>query len=462
MNLLILRLWALLALPVFIAGCAGFSKDGGLAAVNQMTQERLGATTVPTRTEQQTHEADDQARALLAEPLSLDGVARVALLNNPGLRATYAGLGIAEADLVQAGRLSNPVLDYKYAGRDSGVSIERTLTFNLIQLLTMPLAQRMESKRFEQTKLQVANAALRVAIEARKAFVEAVAARQGVAYATQVKQAAEASAELARGMKQAGNWSALDASREQVFRAQAEADLARMTIREMSANEKLARLLGANAVELHLLQRLPDLPEDIPKLENAEEQAMQSRLDIQAGKMEASALAESLGLNKTTRFINVLDLGAVRNTDSSNTGSTGYVISVSIPLFDWGDARVAKAEALYMQAVHRLAERALNARSEVRESYQRTQVFYEVAKHYRDDIVPLRKKISDEHQLRYNGMLISVFELLADAREQVGAVNGYIEALKDYWLAEADLQAALGGKLPGNLPDAATVKGQSK
>jgi len=52
-------------------------------------------------------------------------------------------------------------------------------------------------------------------------------------------------------------------------------------------------------------------------------------------------------------------------------------------------------------------------------------------------------------------MLLSVFELLADAREQVASVNGYIETLKDYWLAETELQTALGGKLPNN-----TMKGQ--
>ena len=110
-----------------------------------------------------------------------------------------------------------------------------------------------------------------------------------------------------------------------------------------------------------------------------------------------------------------------------------------------------------MQSVHRLAETAVNARSEVRERYQNYHAAYQMARHYRDTIVPLRKKISDEDLLRYNGMLISVFELLADAREQVASVDGYIEALKEYWVAETDLQSALGGKLPINT---STVKEQ--
>jgi outer membrane protein TolC len=102
-----------------------------------------------------------------------------------------------------------------------------------------------------------------------------------------------------------------------------------------------------------------------------------------------------------------------------------------------------------MQSVQRIAETAINARSEVRETYSAYRTTYDTAKHYRDEIVPLRKKISEESLLRYNGMLISVFELLADAREQVTAVNGYIESLRDYWLADSDLQAALTGASGG-------------
>ncbi|EGD00152.1 RND efflux system outer membrane lipoprotein, partial [Burkholderia sp. TJI49] len=126
----------------------------------------------------------------------------------------------------------------------------------------------------------------------------------------------------------------------------------------------------------------------------------------------------------------------------------GYEISVEIPIFDFGSAKVARAEATYMRSVNQLAQTAIDARSEVRESYSAYVTSYDVAKHYRDEVVPIRKTISDELLLRYNGMLASVFELLADSREQVGAVNSYIDALKDYWLAETDLQQAVGGRLP--------------
>ena len=98
-----------------------------------------------------------------------------------------------------------------------------------------------------------------------------------------------------------------------------------------------------------------------------------------------------------------------------------------------------------MQALHRVAETAVNARSEVREAYQGYRSSFDIAQHYRDEIVPLRKRIAEENQARYNGMIIGVFELLADARAQISSVNSYIESLRDFWIAQADLEMALMG-----------------
>ena len=211
------------------------------------------------------------------------------------------------------------------------------------------------------------------------------------------------------------------------------------------------RLMGlwGEDTQFKLAERLPDLPKTPNEPADIESVALKQRLDVQAMKRDIDGLAISLGLTKATRFINVLELGPADVREGTSAVKRGYEISVELPIFDWGGARVAKAEAIYMQALNRAAEVAINARSEVRESYTGYRTAFDLAKHYRDEIVPLRKQISDENLLRYNGMLISVFELLADAREQVVSVNAYIEALRDFWLADADLQMALIGKAGG-------------
>jgi outer membrane protein TolC len=247
-----------------------------------------------------------------------------------------------------------------------------------------------------------------------------------------------------------GNWSKLEQDREQVFYADATSSLLMAKREAVMTREKLTRLLGlwGKDTQFTLPERLPDLPAKPLDIRDAEAYAIAQRLDIQSARQQTAYLAKSLGLTRTTRFLNVLDLGYVRNTDSGLPRGTGYELSLEIPLFDWGSARVAKAEAIYMQSASLLAETAVNARSEVRESYLNYRGAYDQARHYRDNVVPLRKRIADENLLRYNGMLTSVFELLADAREQVISVNGYIQALKNYWVAETDLAASLGGQLP--------------
>jgi len=336
------------------------------------------------------------------------------------------------------------------AHRGDDYKIEQALTFNIFSLVTTPLAMEVEKRRFAQTQQQVAMDVLRLAAETRKAYFTAVAAVETVRYTRQVKAAADAGAELARRMVQAGNWSKLNQAREQGFYADAALNVAQAERNETSAREQFTRLLGLWGAQTRfkLPERLPDLPNTADDLPNVEQLAMEQRLDLQAQRLEIEALAKNLGLTRATRFINVLEFGPARVLEGqrSDPYKNGYEISFELPIFDWGGAKVAKAEAIYMQAVNRVAESAINARSEVRETYKGYRTSYDVARHYRDEIVPIRKRIAEENQLRYNGMLIGVFDLLADARSQIASVNGYIEALRDFWLAQSDLQMAMIGK----------------
>jgi outer membrane protein TolC len=444
------KLSAVTVLLFLLGGCATLSRDGGFATVESVANDRLRQDVKWVRSDADADSVQHTVQQRLAKPLTVDDAVGIALLNNRGLQATYGELGIAEADLVQASWLRNPGFSFQRTHAGDDKRIERTFTLDFISLLLTPLASKIEGRRFEQTKLIVANEALRVAAETKKAYFKAVAAAQTMEFMNQVKIAADAGAELARGMAQAGNWSKLDQAREQVFYADAVAQLARAKQAAVTEREKLTRLMGlwGNDIQFKLPDRLPDMPAAPIALTDVEVVAIRERLDIQAAKREAAGLAASLGLTKTTRFINVLEGSYLRNSETGKPNEIGYEIRVEIPLFDWGGARVAKAESMYLQAVNRVAEIAINARSEVRESHSGYLTAYELAKHYREEIVPLRKRISDEFLTRYNGMLISVFELLADSREQVVAVNASIEAQRDFWLAETDLQSALGGQLP--------------
>ena len=240
----------------------------------------------------------------------------------------------------------------------------------------------------------------------------------------------------------------LQRAREQGFYADAALNLARAEQAQRSTRERLTRLLGlwGAQAQFTLPERLPDLPKSTVDLPDIERLALEQRLDVRGAKLAAEQTAKNLGLTRTTRFINVLEVGAIYNTFNDAPSQRGYEIGFELPLFDWGDARVAKAEAIYMQALDRAAQTAIDARSEVREAYTGYRSAYDIARHHRDQIVPVRQRIAEENLLRYNGMLIGVFELLADARAQIASVNNYIESLRDFWIAQADLDMALIGK----------------
>jgi outer membrane protein TolC len=430
-----------------LAGCASVTPDGGFGAVAQATQARTGFTPRLAHDEADRAQVAATVNQLLRQPLGFDDAVRIAVLNNPRLQATYWEVGIAQADLAQASRLPNPSFDFKRTRAGGDIGIERTFTMSLVGALTTPLAARLESKRFQQVKLAVGAEIERQIAETRRAWVESVAARQAVDYARQVDTAAEASAELSARMAQAGNASKLDLAREQAFHAESGAAVVRAEREALAARERLARQLGLVDGQFTLPERLPDLPAAPAELHDIEQLALDQRLDVQAARQQAASTAAALGLTRTTRFINVLDLGYVRNTGTDTSMGRGYEVTLELPLFDWGGARVARAEATYMQSVNQVAQVAVNARSEAREAYQGYRSAYTLARHYRDDVIPLRKQISKEVLLRYNGMLASTFELLADSREQAGAVNAYIQALKDFWIAHATLEAVLGTRI---------------
>ena len=445
---------ALVALAALaLAGCATFSADGGFGTVENAAGEHLGGAKLKwIKTDEDARAAREAVAALLAKPVDADAAVQVALLNNRSLQATYAELGIAEADLVQAGRIGNPRYTLLRTNRGGDVAkAEEAISLELVGILTLPLRTKLEAHRFRQVQAQVAREMLGVALETRRAWIRTVTAEARGRYLAQVLSAAEAAARLAQDMAKRGNFSKLTQLREEAFRVETAAELARAQQTAVAERERLVRLMGLDGADaaFALPERLPDLPASLPEAGKPEAAAIERRYDVQAAQRETEAVARALGLTRATRFVNVLELGRARTKERGDPYAYGYEISLEIPLFDWGTARVAKAEAIYLRAVNRLAAAVVDAASEVREASAARRAAYGIAHDFRQRIVPLRKEISDENLLRYNGMLISVFELLADAREQVASVIAAIGAERDYWLADADLAAALTGATPG-------------
>jgi outer membrane protein TolC len=441
-----------LAGALSLAACADFSQDGGFDAVARSAEPRIGQTAVWKRTPEDRAAAERDTKVLLDRPLSADDAVRIALLNNGSLQAAFAELGIAEADVVQSGRLPNPRFTVRRSSARGLNDVEETATLSVLALLTAPYVHGIEKRRFAAVQAGCAADIVQVAARTRAAYFTALAARETEHERRQVEAAAEAGAELARRMRRAGNWSPIDEARERSFQAEAALELERARLAETLAREDLIESLGVDIApeKLELADRLPDVPASIQDLAEIERTALDNRIDLKAMRASLEALARDLHLTRATRLVNVLDAGPTRvqQGPSSAPYETGFEVSLEVPIFDTGAPRVRKAEARYAQALARYGQAAIEARAQVRRAYAHLSAAHGIALRQRDEMLPLRKSIAEQDRLRYDAGQISVFELLADSRAEIAGASEYIQSVRDFWVARSALDAALAGSAP--------------
>ncbi|MGE0564757.1 MAG: TolC family protein [Pseudolabrys sp.] len=439
---------------LLLSGCAAFSPDGGMSLVADTAGRELGKDIAAIRNDSDAAAARDAVTNLLKRPLSADAAVQIALLNNRGLQAAYSELGIAEARMVAASLPPNPTLSVSRLAGAGSVEIEGKLLGDILALATLPARGETARTRFRQAQLRAAEETLRAAQETRRAWYQAVASQQLVTYLTEAKSAADAAATLSERLGKTGAINKLDQARQQTFYAETMAQLATARQNAASDRERLIRAMGLWGRDLNfrLPSTLPALPPR-PLVQPAiEREAIKRRIDVQVARLETEALAGTLGLTQATRFVDVFELaGLGKRTKRGDEieRERGLEAELRVPIFDLGEARVRAAEQSYMQAVHRLTEIAVNARSQAREAYRSYRASYDIAGHYQREILPLRQIISDEMLLRYNAMQIDVFALLTEARQRIASNTAAIEAQRNFWIASTTLSAAVIGGMPG-------------
>jgi outer membrane protein TolC len=453
-----------LGMTVLLAGCARFSPDGGMDVVTDIVATELKVDASKIDGEESNAAAGARTRELLASPLSADRAVRIALLNNKGLQAAYNELGIAEAAKVDASLPPNPTFVLSRLSTSVELDVERQIVVDLLALATLPARSEIAADRFHQAQLQAAEETLRLGAETRRNFYRAVAARQLVGFLTEATAAAETTAKLAKELGDTGAMNKLDLAREQTFYVELTAQLAPSQQQAASEREELIRSLGLWGGDhaLKLPAVLPALPKRAEAMQVVEVEAIRRRVDLQIARIEVDTLAKFYGLTQATRFINLLNVSGISRTQSDPGGlhgtGGGAEVEFQIPIFDFGEVRLRQTGETYMEAVNRLTEKAVNVRSEARDAYGRYRSAYDIALKYRDQVLPLRKVITDETMLRYGAMQIDVFSLLTEARQRLAVNVAAIESQRDFWLANTNLRAAItGGGVPpggGSLPRA--------
>jgi outer membrane protein TolC len=441
----------LLTATLGLSGCASFSDDGGMTAVSEVAGKTIKKDVAFVRTADQAERASGTVARLLSRPLTADLAVQVTLLNNKGLQASYNELALAETDLVQDSLPPNPTLSISRIAGDGASEVERQVVGDILGLATLPFRSDIARDRFRAAQLKAALATLKFAAEVRRAYFRSVAANELIALLTDAKSTAEATAQLATKLGETGSLNKLDQTREQVFYAETSADLATARQAASSARERLARLMGVWGSDLgfRIPDTLPALPRRPQSLPAIEIDAIAHRLDLQIARIELAALAKAQNLTEATRFVTMLDVAGIdRKTSDPDVQpfrERGLDVTFQIPVFDGGEVRVRQAVETYNSAFNRLTEKAISVRSEARDAYRSYRSTYDIANHYQREVLPLRKIITEEMQLRYSSMQVDVFALLTEARQRLASLRAAVDAKRAFWLAQSELQAVVNG-----------------
>ncbi|SNS94391.1 Outer membrane protein TolC [Tardiphaga sp. OK246] len=436
---------------LLLAGCASFSPDRGMGVVAGVASETINKDVIAIRTPDDALRADATVKALLRRALTVDSSVQIALLSNRGLQAAYNELALAETDLVGDSLPPNPTFSISRISGNGALEIERQVVGDILALATLPFRSEIARQRFQKAQLRAAEETLRLAADVRRAYYRAVAANELVGLLTDAKSTAEATAQLAQKLGETGSLNKLDQAREQVFYAETTADLATLRQEATSSRERLIRLLGLwdTDIGIRLPQKLPILPRQPLSLPRIEVDAVAHRIDLQIARIELAALAKSLNLTEASRFVTLLDVAGIdrktRDPEGAPFRERGFDVQFQIPIFDGGEVRVRQAAEIYNQAFNLLTEKAVNIRSEARDAFRVYRSTYDIAGHYQREVLPLRKIISEEMQLRFSSMQVDVFALLTEARQRIAALRAAIEAKRNFWLAQSELQTAING-----------------
>lgn len=403
------------------------------------------------RDEELDRRADERIQEILSRPLDPDTSVQLGLLGNPALQVKYEQLGIAQADLVQAGLLPNPAFDAEihFEGSGIGRATNVNIVEDFLQLVTRPMRLR-----FAQAERMAAEADLRRSVvefagEVRGAFYQAQAAEQLHELRQTILQGLEASYLVMSRLHAAGNISDLELASDRAILDRARLDSVSSKLELAESRETLNRLLGltGNDTEWKSSGRLPDpsLPE-VP-LEQLEAVAIRHRADLAAARADIIAAGERLGLTRTMRFLPDLALGFDLEGEDNGRVLPGPNIHLTVPLFDRGAAKISRDEALLRQRLQSYRAVALSVRSEVRSARNRMLAAKTRADYAKRALIPTTQRVTRETQKMFNGMLSSVFQLLDAKRAEIEAGVSYVEALRDFWVAQAQLATAVGGTL---------------
>lgn len=440
-----LRSVAVAAAALALSGCASLPTERGYTETRALIDAQRP---LPTEWSPLDHV---EPAAIPATPIGVDDAVRLAFFRNPRIRETYARLGIGRAELEEARRLANPTFGFARLTAQSGdgSQITRSLSFGLTDLLLLPARKRLAEGELDHLQKAVAGEVLALATEVEVAWYEAVGAAQIAAMRDLVAQAAERSADLAQRFFDAGNINRLQLEQERAAATQARIEALAAGAEALRARSALGGLIGLPiSADWRLQTQLPAPLAVAFSADTLIPLALEARLDLAAARQALALREDALGVTRRWRWFGTVEVGYEREREFDGGLTRGPSVALGLPLFNQGQGAVARAQAELLQAQAELDAKVFAVHDTARLGIERLTVAATIAERYRSELVPRREAIVARTQERVNFMLVSVFELLVAKQQEYDAYQAYLESVRDYWTARAELRGAVGGRLP--------------
>jgi cobalt-zinc-cadmium efflux system outer membrane protein len=433
-----------------LAGCATPDPNAAFSDFGATVQDRLPERVMWRTGGPEDAAVDARVAEILAGPLTADTAVAVALLNNRSIQALYTEIGIAQADIVEAGLLHNPMFEVMVRpSTEEGTNLEFGLVQNFLDLLMRPAKRKVAEAEYEAVKLEVAAELVAFAAEVKEAYFEHLGAQNVKDAYAEIASTAKDAADLAAAFHKAGNFSDLELAEHQADAEEAALKLIDAE-REMTESEiHLVEILGLSAgAEWSMPRRVPSVPDVALVFDGLEDRALRDRFDVQSLRAEVRAAAEDLGLTEDFRLIDEAELGVSAEREPEGEWLIGPGLEIPLPIFDQGQTKVTQATMRLRAAQDSLLAHEQSVRAEVRRAQVSMTANRAKAIRIRETVLPLKEQITGLTLKEYNYMLTGAFEVIEAEQHQNETYLEYLEALTKYWIARAALQAAVGGHLP--------------
>lgn len=386
------------------------------------------------------------ARILAEEPFTADNAVRVALFNNPRLRAQFEEIGVAHATVVQASLLSNPRASLAVKFPDTSPyrpRIELPYIQNIVDLYLIPLRRRVAKDMLIQAMLRTSDAVLSLGEDVRIAYFELAAAHRILEVEQQALATANAAAADARRLVKAGMITETDHRRALAAEQAQRLRVALAQIDVQAKRETLRELMGLTATSLTWSHppELGPLPETECDLSILESKGLENRFDIELARHDMQLVDHAASLTRRSLFP-IVNLGIVIERDRDRTLLVGPKLAVEIPVFDQKQGEIARLQAQARQSRELYEAQVDRALAEIRTLRAQYVGARSTAEFYRDVVVPLRSDVSETAARRQREAAGTIDELMLVRDEELRARLGYIEALRDYWISRARLERA--------------------